>query len=122
MTFLKEEGFAPNLDEDSDIKFKSEGETHWIRILSESPFFIVFSRAGYTLEGEDGLKRSASISACNDTNEELFAVKLYCSETMVHFNIEQYTQSAEDFKYVFYKNLQRLADAEEQFLEKYYSF
>jgi hypothetical protein len=119
MNFLREEGYNPSLDEDKRISFKSEGERHLIIISSESPFFVVFNRAGYTLEGDDGLTRISALLACNDVNLTMNAVKLYCTEKSVIFNIEQYTRSAEDFKYVFYKNLKILAEAEKEFLKKY---
>lgn len=120
--FLKEEGYSPTINVDNEISFKSEGDTHWIRIISESPFFVVFQRSGYTLEGTDGLSLNASLLACNEVNKELYAVKLYCTDISVVFNIELYTRSAEDFKYVFYKNLQVLAQSEKEFAGKYNEF
>jgi len=118
INFLKEEGYVPSLENET-IKFKSEGENHWIRISSESPFFVAFQRAGYTLEGEKGLNRDNSLLACNEVNREMNAAKLYCTDKSVIFTIEQYTRSAEDFKFVFYKNLKILAETEKKFLEKY---
>ncbi|MDR3267451.1 MAG: hypothetical protein LBT83_00055 [Tannerella sp.] len=118
MTFLKEEGFMPSTD-NGGIKFKSEGDSHWIYVYYESPFFIIFRRAGYSLTGENKLDETYSLLACNNVNRNEEVVKLYCTEEAVMFNIEQYTRSVEDFKYVFYKNLSKLVEAQKKFIEKY---
>ena len=122
VSFLKEEGYTPTIDGDGWIAFKSEGKSHWIRIFNESPFFIVFSRSGFKLGGDDGFEFPASLWACNEVNKELDAVKMYCLAESISINIEQYSRSAEDFKYVFYKNLNVLTEAAKQFVEKYNEF
>lgn len=122
VNFLKEEGYAPSIDNDGWIAFKSEGKSFWIIIESESPFFVVFKRSGFKVGGSDGFKYVSSLLACNEVNKELRAVKMYCDSESVLLQIEQYTRSAEDFKYAFYKNLEVLAVAAKKFVEEYETY
>jgi hypothetical protein len=119
ISFLREEGYSPSIDSDGWIAFKNEGKTFWVGINSESPFFVVFSRSGFRVGGDDGYEYVASLWSCNEVNKELKAVKMYCNGESVSLQIEQYTRSAEDFKYVFYKNLSSLTSASKLFIEKY---
>ncbi|MDR1455646.1 MAG: YbjN domain-containing protein [Tannerella sp.] len=120
MTFLKDEGFSPSMDEeDNRINFKKEDIHYWIFISEESPFFVTTGRAGFSLQGSDTLDRSRAMEACNEVNKTKKAVKMYCLEQWVALNIEQFIHSAEEFKYVFYSNLRVLANAYGFFVEKY---
>ena len=44
--FLKEEGFAPEIDKDGDIKFKRQGNYHYVIIAenNESPMYVEMER------------------------------------------------------------------------------
>lgn len=117
--FLKEEGYLPTLSADNAISFKSEGKSHGIRIFSDSPFFVAFQRSGYTSEAGDSLQVNNAISAYNEMQKEMNIVKLNYTDKQVIFKVEQYTRSAEDFKYVFYKNLQALSQSEKEFADHY---
>ena len=122
LSFLRDDmRLSPFINNNGSIEFKdSNDETHWVNIVSEqAPFFVMLTRAGYTLTGDRGLKRAESILAANAVNAALKAVKLYCSDTSVSFRIEQYFQTDNDFKYVFSRNLTILEQAEERFLEEY---
>lgn len=41
-SFLKQEGFMPEIDSDGDIKFKREGNTYYVRIdkANKSPMYL----------------------------------------------------------------------------------
>ena len=119
IAFIKEEGFSPSINSNSVIIFKKEGKTHAISIHKESPFFVFFERSGYLLGGDKGFKKTFALLACNGVNRELEAVKLYCTDENVIITIEQYIRSAEDFKYVFDKSLEKLNEGEKKFLETY---
>ena len=122
VSFLREEGYSPSIDSDGWIAFKSEGKNFWIIITDESPFSVIFQRSGFKVGEDDGFEFIGSLWACNEVNKELMAVKMYCNREKVSLQIEQYTRSAEDFKYVFYKNLAVLAQAAKRFVEEYDDF
>ena len=123
MNFLTDDGFAPYIDtDDNSVCFKKEGELHWIIISNESPFFIVFRRVGFSLEGENALNLISSLLACNEVNKEEAAVKMYCTDKSVLLGVESFTRSIEDFKYVFYSSLKVLNSANDTFITKYREF
>ena len=120
VNFLKEKGFSPSIDKDGDVEFKSEGKTHWISILSESPFFIEIFKMGSSLEGKNGLNRNIAIKACNGVNAELPVINAHCDDKDVWFYIELYITSSEEFKSVFEKYLEIMSKSEPTFF-KYYN-
>jgi len=122
ITFLREEGYSPSIDNNGWIAFKSEGKMFGIIIEKESPFFIIFRRSGFLVGGSDGFEYVFSLLACNKVNEDSRAVKMFCTKESVYLQVEQYTRSAEDFKYVFYQNLNVLTDAAKRFIEAYDEF
>ncbi|MDR1455645.1 MAG: hypothetical protein LBJ01_08340 [Tannerella sp.] len=118
--FLKEEGFIPLADgNDGSIEFKREGILHRIQIRGESPFFVVTGRDGYDLSGKNASERACALQAGNETGLTHESVKIVCTESAAQIKVEQYTRSAEDFKYVFYSNLRTLSRAREEFLRLY---
>lgn len=62
INFLKEEGFFSNQKDGSNvIYFKKEEVLHWITISDEEPFFITFSRRGFSLVGPDAYKKGINV-------------------------------------------------------------
>lgn len=104
MSFLKEEGFAPYLDENS-LDFKKEGQLYWIDISEGSPFYIEFHRAGLSCEKDSW---ATALIACNKTNKTYKCAKAILNDDYVSFAVEMYCHSSEEFKYTFYKNIKAL--------------
>ena len=119
--FLRTEGYRATVNQDGyTVSFSYGGDSHIVKTEWEDPLYFVFiNKAGYSLEGEAGFELNASILACNEVNREMESVKLYCGESRVMFNIEQYTRSFENFKSVLIENLDRLAEADERFVALY---
>ena len=46
MSFLKEEGYMPEIDSDGDIKFKSEGNDFYVTVSAtdENPMYVTLFR------------------------------------------------------------------------------
>jgi hypothetical protein len=119
-TFLTEEGFTPQVNPtDYSITFEQGGIPHWIYLKGESPFFVVMGRDGYDLRGKSDSERACVLQAGNETGQIRESVKIVCTETAAQIRIEQYTRSAEDFKYVFYSNLRMLTAACDDFIKLY---
>lgn len=115
MTFLKEEGFAPYLDENS-LTFKKEGQIYWINISDGSPFYIEFHRSGLGCGEAD---KSVVLLACNHVNNTYKCAKVALKDDVVSIAVELYCHSAEEFRYTFYKDIQALDAAREALLESY---
>lgn len=120
INFLKEEGFFSNQKDGSNvIYFKKEGVLHWITISDEEPFFITFSRRGFSLVGPDAYKKELMLEICNEINATHKCVKMYCEENTAVLQIEQYVSSMKEYMQVFYSNLKALESANDVF-EKLY--
>ena len=120
LRYLRTQGYSPTIDDDGDVNFTHDGENHYVVIQWEDPnYFVIINRAGYTLVGDRGLDRNASILACNEINKDMFAVKLYCTERSVFFRIEQFSRTFEQFRNVLSENLRLLSNADTRFLDHY---
>ncbi len=101
-SFLREEGFAPSVDNDGSLRFKKEGTAYWIDVIGDKPFYVTFHRE--PLGTEDAPELSV-LKAINDVNINIRAIKCCYTKDHVSFAIESYCYVAEDFKYVFYSYL-----------------
>lgn len=105
MSFLREEGFSPSIDEDNSLTFKKEGELYWIDVAESSPFYMEFHRSG--LKCTDA-NREIVLKSCNEANKKVKCVKAIMGDSSVSLVIELYCHSAEEFKYTFYKSIKEL--------------
>ena len=113
MQFLKEEGFSPKIDEESEgLDFKKEGVLYWLNFTSDgNQMFVEFHRAGLSLEDSD---MSKVMDAVNKANVDVRSAKAMIVDGSVSFAVEMYCHSAEEFRYVFYSclgSLDRLRDS-----------
>lgn len=101
--FLKEEGFMPELDSDGDIKFKSEGQFHYIRVskTDENPLYVVLFRPFNYPE-----EYSVETLVMATRNLNLYkGVKVLCFDKSFRIGAELYVRNAEPVKAAFYKLL-----------------
>lgn len=115
-SFLREEGFAPTVDNDGSLCFKKEGEQYWIDVIGDKPFYVTFRKEGV---GTKDANTTAILKAINDVNIIIRAIKCCYYNDYVGFGVESYCYVAEDFKYVFYTYLNILGAAEEAVKEAY---
>ena len=64
MSFIREEGFSPSIDEDNSLTFKKEGELYWIDVADSSPFYVEFHRNGFKCTDAN---KSIVLQSCNET-------------------------------------------------------
>lgn len=105
ISFLREEGFSPSIDDDSSITFKKEGELYWIDVSESSPFYVEFHRNGFNCENAN---MDLVLRSCNESNKKVKCVKAFMETSSVTLAIELYCHSVEEFKYTFYKSLKEL--------------
>lgn len=115
-SFLREEGFAPTVDNDGSLCFKKEGEQYWIDVIGDKPFYVTFRKEGV---GTKDANATAVLKAINDVNTNIRAIKCCYYNDYVGLGVESYCYVAEDFKYVFYTYLNILDAAEEAVKEAY---
>lgn len=121
MSYLRNEGFAPKIDEDGDVAFKKEGDSYWIHIDDgdDDSFYVEFH--GPSLSLEDANKGLAML-ACNHVNLNKKCVKAIMNKakTSIIFTVEMFCESASDFTSVFYRCVRAL-DSGYEGTKDYYS-
>ena len=105
-SFLREEGFLPEIDSDGDIAFKKDGDKYYVIIDSRdtSPFYITLSK--FYSYGER-LNRH-NISEKLDKLNLKKAVKVLLNDKSYVLQSEMFIVNVESFKYVFYKLLKQI--------------
>ena len=115
-TFLKEEGFMPEIDSDGDIKFKSEGHPYYIRIsnTNDNPMYVVLFRQFSNPE-----EYSAETVAMASTKLNLSkGVKVLCFENSFRIGAELFVRSAEPVKDAFFKIKEIIDNVKQAFLDE----
>lgn len=108
LTFLREEGFMPEIDSDGDIFFKREGMKWYIRISStdNAPMFIDLSRF---YKYDENYTRDKLI-AMQETLNAYKGVKLTLGERLYSCSAEMYVVNADPLKYAFYKLIKQISN------------
>lgn len=106
LTFLRVEGFMPEIDSDEDIKFKYEGRTYYISVSDNdtSPLYVAF----FIEYGYDDTYTKEKILQAQQSVNFYKVTKMICYDTAYSLRGEMYLTSAEQFKYVFYKLLSQI--------------
>lgn len=112
MSFLRVEGFVPELDKDQDIKFKYEGKVYYACVsdADTSPMYVVL-QLDYTY-GET-YTRQKVLNAQQEVNFYK-GVKLICYDNSYSMRGEMYLTDAEQFKYVFYKLMSQIGNMQDE--------
>ncbi|MBR4440859.1 MAG: hypothetical protein IKS00_04835 [Bacteroidales bacterium] len=114
--FLQEEGFSPTVD-GSEIDFKKEGVSYWIRFYYSDPVLVSFQISGFNNNYSD---KNAMLEALSYSNLKLCSAKAFLfDDNAVGFAVQYYSASPEEFKYSFYKNMSDLSTAKKRVEDKY---
>ncbi len=115
-TFLKEEGFMPELDSDGDVKFKSEGQSYYIRVskTDENPMYVVLFRS---FNNPEDYSAETLVMATKELN--LYkGIKVICFDTSFRIEAEMYVRNAEPVKASFYKLKNNIDSAKSDVLDE----
>lgn len=106
LSFLKEEGFMPEIDNDGDIAFKREGQKWYITVNSDdtNPMFITL----YQIYAYNEDYTKAAISEALAELNSYKGVKTRVGKSAYFYEAELYLVNAEPFKYAFYKLLKQI--------------
>jgi hypothetical protein len=117
LTYIKQEGYVPTVDDDGDIEFKKEGDLYWVIIdeKEESPFYlsIILTRR----MGDDYDKRRAIIVA-HEVNKKGVRVKL--KDKSVWAEADMFFQDPKHFNAVFKRTTQIMLWAMDEFCEQFF--
>jgi hypothetical protein len=111
---LKEEGYAPKIDEDGDVQFKYEGKTYYILINEEDPtFFELIYPSFWKIESEE--ERSRAYIASSYATMDTKVAKIFPTETNTTATIEMFVSDPGDIQ----QHLDRILRALRTAVEKY---
>lgn len=99
-SFLEEEGYRPNIDDDGDIYFKREGKTYLIFVDSEdSKFFRLVFPNFWPIESEE--ERLMVLHAANAATAQTKTAKVYMVQDNVWASVELFIDDPSHFKALF---------------------
>ena len=116
LSFLKEEGFMPEIDTDDDIKFKSEGLSYYITISSkdENPMYVtLYTQRRYP----DEYSLQNVLMASKELNRYK-GVKVLCFDDFCSIRSELFLRDSELFKESFYKVLSQIKSVDSDFINE----
>ncbi len=114
--FLKEEGFMPEIDTDGDIKFKSEGQSYYIRVSAtdENPMYVILFRQ---FSNPDDYSAETVVMATKNLN--LYkGIKVICFDNTFRIGAELFVRNAEPVKAAFYKLMGLIDSVKSDFLDE----
>lgn len=121
MTYLREEGYAPKIDEDGDLAFKKEGSSYYIRFMDggDISYYVEFHGPGLSLTDAN---KAVALMACNhvNLNKKCAKAMITSDHKSITFTVELFCESASDFNAVFNRCLNAL-DSSYEAVKEYYS-
>lgn len=119
-TYIADEGYRPEIDEDEDVIFKKEGTIYWVRVREEDGgyFYVTFNHASVNCEDA---RLSAVRKAANEVTKDYKVGKAYYNETNeeVRLTIEGFYKTAGDFTHFFPRYISILDNMDEDLKELY---
>jgi hypothetical protein len=113
---LINEGYAPSIDSDGDIKFKAEGRTYYIAIVNyeEGVYMDMFM----LINIEDESQSKVRIAAM-ETQKSLKFVRFEVSSESLSIDVMHYFDTLSTFKTMFPNMLSIIQTARTRFIDKY---
>ncbi len=103
-TYLTEEGYKPEIDEDGDVRFKREGKTYFINVdAGDTASFRLVLANIWPIESEE--ERAEVRLAMDHCNALAKVAKAYMVRDNVWVAIETFIARPEDFKVIFERSL-----------------
>ncbi len=118
LAHLRDEGYRPELDDDGDVRFKSEGFTIYVICQeSDASYFQMLLPGMWTIDDDEELGRA--LLASTKVTREVKTVKVYVSSNRkrVDASIEAFMDPITDFKAVFERYLGVLKHCTNRFKE-----
>jgi len=119
ISYLREQGYLGNIDQDGDIEFKAEGSTFYIIVDSRDlkSFRILFPNF-WEIESE--AEKAKAYKAANYINRTTKIAKVYLNsrEDDVSMDANIFIDKPEDFKLFFRRMIDLLVEERREFWEK----
>lgn len=116
VSFLLEEGYRPEVDQDGDVVFKREGRTYFIAVNAEDPgFFQLVLPNIWPIESE--AERLQVMAAADYSNATSKASKVFIMEDDVWVDVEFFVSPADDFADVFERCIRAIGNGVSMFVK-----
>jgi hypothetical protein len=116
VSFLLEEGYRPEVDQDGDVVFKREGRTYFIAVNAEDPgFFQLVLPNIWPIESE--AERVQVLVAADYSNATSKASKVFIMEDDVWVDVEFFVSPADDFADVFERCIRAIGNGVSMFVK-----
>jgi hypothetical protein len=97
---LADEGYAPELDSDGDVRFKHEGKNYFIEVREDDPFFFRVVLPNFW-EIESDEEHVRAIRAANAVTGDIPVAKVFGLRGDTWCAVEMFLPSQESFEPVF---------------------
>ena len=116
MAHLREEGYAPSIDNDGDIAFKREGYTYYVIIGKDDPTLLYVLLPNIKALNTDA-DRARAADAISRANMETKVAKAYLASQSRRVNIaaEMYLENPDHFAVLFKRLIGSIDTAREDF-------
>lgn len=117
ISYLKREGFQPEIDSDGDVRFKSEGFTYFIQVNEDdvSYFRLVLANI-WPIESEE--ERIEVAFACDYANAEVKVCKVHMVSDNVWISFEAFLPDPKDFKAIFKRAMNTIDLAKDKYVDR----
>ena len=117
MSYLTAEGYLPSIDDDMDIKFKSEGKTYYIFVKSKSSFVLA------RVIGNDAGCSDVALKAVNKVNSRFRNVTAYLFDSCDGMVVKSvsWLKNEDDYKGDVFRSSLDIVNNAVQASKRYYS-
>ena len=112
MSFLRDEGYQPSIDDDGDIKFKRQGDIYYV-IVSENDESPMYIRLAKYFEYGTKMTKQKVRESCEEINKYKM-LKLSPLNNSFCMDIVLYVTNSQAFTAIFNKVIKIMEDAEEE--------
>lgn len=116
MSYLKKQGYKPEVDDDGDVTFESDDRSYFIGVDEDDPeFFRLVLPNIWPIESE--LERLRVYEAVDQVNQSVKVAKIHTVGDNVWISVEAFQSDIEDFDAFFERYLNLIELCIEEFQE-----
>jgi hypothetical protein len=118
LSYLREEGYQPDIDSDGDIRFKAEGRTLYIYVYENDPnFFRMIYPYFWSIESEEEMRKVAEIASYITRTTKVVRVYMERDNKDTSIDVAILVEKPEDFKKHFSRLLSIIFQARQEFID-----
>jgi hypothetical protein len=118
MSYLREEGYSPWVDEDGDVAFKADSLTYYIFVSPDDlEYFHLLLPAFHSIDTQQERQRAADAISTVNRSKKVAKVYMNTEETNVYSSAQIFVKNPGDFKSSFTRMSSNVLGAARDFLE-----